>query len=238
MKKVLSLLLAFILLQTQSWALSGGPVFSGGQFESFIGTYAGVLVPEIVIGQIPVPAGTPVPGTTATATTSSAAIGLFSFAQPSVGPATGALLLFVNGTAFNGTMTGLIDPEDGSFRAVIDAQSTFVITIFVPQTTTTGGATTTTFVPNTFPIFAQGSIEAEVRFESVDVSATVATTTASPARIAGIASLDIFFQVANNGTPIITTVSRFEVDGFKQSDDASGGAQFNFGQNFSQGGVP
>src|SRR5687768_1508213 len=46
MQRVLSLLLAFTFLQTQSWALSGGPNY-GGAGQSIIGTYAGVLLPDL-----------------------------------------------------------------------------------------------------------------------------------------------------------------------------------------------
>jgi hypothetical protein len=199
MKKVLSLLLAFVFLQTQSWALSGGPLVAGGPGSSLTGTYAGVLVPQL-----------------APAVGASTSIGLFTLATPDTGLATGTITVFVNGAAFNGTVTGVMDPKEGKFSGVVDAQSTFQVTIFVPVSTVVNGVTQTTFQAQNFDVFAQGSMDAEAfQDDNVNLFTTSAST---PTRLQGTATLDIFFQIANDGTPVVTQTTVFDLDGFKQSD--------------------
>lgn len=189
MKKVLSLLMAFVFLQTQTWALSGGPYgneISGG---SLTGTYAGVLIPELVV------------------LNRSASIGLFTLVQPDSGVTTGTVTVFVNGAAFNGTITGVMDPKEGAFNGVIDAQSSFQVIEVIPTVPPTTQA---------YDVFAQGSIEAEV---SVDIEQyRFSTLSATPTRIEGTAALDIFYEIDTDGTPIVSDVAFYEVTGFKQSD--------------------
>ena len=227
MKKVLSLLMAFVFLQAQVWALSGGP-FGGPQTQqSFSGSYAGVLIPETVEGAVG-----PDPNR-------ASSIGLFTLAQPDVGPATGSLVAFVNGTAFNGTITGIIDPDDSSFTGIIDATSTFMVTIQVPTTSIVNGVPVVTSVPQDFSVFAQGSVEADIDFQDEASTAITSTGTVStnfPARINGTAVLEVFFQINADGTPDVTLTTRYEVDGFKQSDTISQ-TTFTFGGAFGTGGT-
>jgi hypothetical protein len=196
MKKVLSLLVSFVFLQTQSWALSGGPRF-GGDSASFTGTYAGVLIPEFDPG--------------APVSTASASIGLFSLEQASKGFATGVLITFVNGAVFNGTIQGVIDPDGGVLNGIIDATSAFDVTEITPVIDPATGATT--FVAQDFSVFAEGNIHAEVEGSNNSENGT---------RIRGTASLDIFFSILDDGTPEISETARFEVDGFKQIDPLTG----------------
>jgi hypothetical protein len=189
MKQVLSLLMAFVFLQTQTWALSGGPFGGAGSGGTLTGTYAGVLVPEVaVVG-------------------GSASIGLFTLVQPDAGLAAGTITVFVNGAAFAGTISGVMDPKNGSFSGVVDAQSTFQVSVLVPTVPPTVQA---------FDVFAQGTMEAEVTVDSTP--SNFSTLASTPSRIEGTAALDIFFQIAADGTPVITQTAIFEVDGFKQSD--------------------
>jgi len=220
MKKVLSLLMAFVFVQVQTWAASGGPFENPNTSKNFSGSYAGVLIPQFEVGD----------------PNRASSIGLFTLAQPDVGPATGALVAFVNGTAFNGTITGLIDPDDNSFRGIVDATSTFSITLLVPTTTIVNGVPVTTLVAQDFPVFAQGTVEAEIEFSgdpSVAVTSTGAASTNFPARITGTAVLEVFFDVNPDGTPVVTQTTRYEVDGFKQSDTVSQ-TTFAFGTQFQQ----
>ncbi|MES2571296.1 MAG: hypothetical protein V4710_14730, partial [Verrucomicrobiota bacterium] len=193
MKKVLSLLVSFVFLQTQSWALSGGPKFQGNA-ASFTGTYAGVLIPEV--------------DASTTASTGSASIGLFSLEQPTKGFASGTVVAFVNGAVFNGTIQGILDPDGGVLNGVIDATSTFEVTEITPVVDPTTGEVT--FISESFTVGAQGNIQAEVASNTANAS--------SATRIEGEASLDVFFNIANDGTPVITQTARFQVDGFKQVD--------------------
>src|SRR5688572_28078265 len=100
MKKVLSLLMAFVFLQAESFALSGGPVYGSTTNHNVIGTYSGVLLPEEVEVENDLGCGQ----------SSSASIGLFSLGVPETGPSTGSAIALVEGTAFNGSIIGVADP--------------------------------------------------------------------------------------------------------------------------------
>ncbi len=192
MKQALSLLIGFVLIQTQAWAISGGPPEDLSQ-NNYQGTYAGVLIPESAEDQ-----------------QSSTSMGLFSFSQPKTGYASGELLTFVNGTVFNGTLQGVIDPKNGSLKAVLDATSTFNVSVLVPSGVDANG--NVTFTTEDYPIFAQGSLKAKIKPDQSGVTA---------ARVEGTASLDVFFQIQNDGTPSITQTAKFQVDGFQQSTSST-----------------
>ncbi len=192
MKKVLSLLVTFVLLQSQSWALSGGPVYPTSA-KNYKGTYSGVLIPD---------------STGVSTASSSAAVGLFSLAQPSSGLATGAALVFINGTAFTGTIQGIIDPKSGKLSGVIDAVSTYDIISVVGTTTVTS------------KLFATGSIKAKIVSDP---------SFASAARIEGTSSLDVSGSVNKDGTPIISSTAIFQVDGFQQSTEVAATTTITFG---------
>ncbi len=185
MKKVLSLLVAFVVLQTQSWALSGGPNY-GGAGISLIGVYAGVLIP----GKQPT---TPLTGTTSV-TDSSANIGLFSLGVPETGLATGACVVFVNGDAFSGTITGVADPGKGSVVAVVDTISNFIV--FDPANPT---------IP--FRLFATGQLKAIVR-EIPGGRSAIGLPAPGAIRLEGSATLTV------TGGDTVT----YTVDGFQQSN--------------------
>jgi len=192
MKQVLSLLVSFVFLQTQTWAIIGGPFGNQGTSGNLNGIYAGVLIPELaVVG-------------------SATSIGLFTLTKPLSGLATGTISVFVNGAAFTGTISGVMDPLNGAFSGVIDATSTFQVTIFVPGA---NGAQTA----QNFSVFAQGSMRATV--EPFTGRTAFATGTSAALRVEGRAVLDISFRIdAATGTPIISNTAAFIVDGFKQAD--------------------
>jgi hypothetical protein len=188
MKQALSLLVGFVLIQTQAWALSGGPPEDLAQ-TNYQGTYAGVLIPE---------SSEDLQGSTS--------IGLFSFSQGETGFTSGTALTFVNGTVFNGTIQGVIDPKNGSLRGVLDGGSTFTVSGSVPSGVDDNG--NQTFTTEQFPILCQGSLKAKIKPDQSGITA---------ARVEGTASLDVFFQIQNDGTPSITETTEFQVDGFQQS---------------------
>ena len=191
MKQVLSLLVGFVLIQTQAWAISGGPPQDGAQ-TNYQGTYAGVLIPEST---------QEVQGSTS--------IGLFSFSQRQTGFTSGTILTFVNGTVFNGTLEGVVDPKNGSLKAVLNASSTFNV-VYTFQTVDANGNTTIT--TEEYPILCQGSLKAKIKPDQSGFTA---------ARVEGTASLDVYFSFENDGTPIITQTAKFQVDGFQQSTSAT-----------------
>ena len=199
MNRVLSLLVAYVFIQTQAWALSGGP-FGQGQSGSanIIGTYAGVLVPS----------GESI-GSNTQGEPLATAIGLFAFSQPDVGFASGPMLAFVEGTPIVGTINGIIDPADGRFRAVISGESTYVVAFDLNGDGTIDLST---------PIEATGSIDAQI---SAISTSTGFTSGLNSARVSGIAGIDIFLFIRNDGTPRVSDTINFEVEGFKQSDTAT-----------------
>lgn len=99
MKKVLSLLVAFVFLQVQSWALSGGPVYSGTT-AAVKGTYAGSMVTNL----------------------GGNSLGIFAMGVPATGLASGIFAMFVNGGGFYGSIVGIIDPDKLTLNALAQAQ--------------------------------------------------------------------------------------------------------------------
>ena len=97
MKKVLSLLVAFVFMQVQSQAYA--PFFSGSA-AAVTGTYAGVMLPSI--------AGN--------------SLGIFVLGVPKAGLASGAFAMFAASGAFYGTIVGLVDPDKLTLTALAQAQ--------------------------------------------------------------------------------------------------------------------
>lgn len=93
MKKILSLLMCYVFLQTETFALRGGPGSSGGQ--KVVGTFSGVMVEST--------------GTTDVA--------LFLLNAQSGGASTGQIVIFsqsgVSSDAYNCNLTGLSDTSRG-----------------------------------------------------------------------------------------------------------------------------
>ena len=204
MKQVLSLLLAFVFLQAETWAIGGGPQGNGGG-GALTGTYAGVLIPvsqtkkSLVIQ------------------TNSASIGLFVIGVPAVGVATGSAVAFVDGIAFLGSMTGIADPKKQTLVGIVEAQSNFDVITLVPVIDANGNVTYQQLVSK---IFAQGSIKA--RFETSGGSVDPLSGTAGGnRRLSGQAALDLFADINTDGTLNITNTVKFRVDGFQQSGTAS-----------------
>lgn len=113
MKKVLSLLLAFVFLHVQSWALSGGPFGSQGR-NSISGTYAGVFTG--VSGTLT----NPTTGATTMATGTNS-IGIFVMGVPTTNLASGTVALFVEGFFYQGGILGIADPDKQMIYGVSQA---------------------------------------------------------------------------------------------------------------------
>lgn len=215
MKKVLSLLVAFVFLQVQSWALSGGPVYGAGGNgnPSIIGTYGGVLIPT---SQTPAPTSIQPPS-----------IGVFSIAVPETGLSAGVAIIFVNGVAFLGQIAGMGDVDNQSIQGLIGGTSSFQIKV---------GA-------NTFSVFAQGSFEAKViagdagAFTTAPAGSGNGTSSSSgssstsaankpseigstnSARLQGSAQIGTFFTFdGTTGSPNIDVIVNYSLDGIKQNN--------------------
>jgi hypothetical protein len=118
MKRILSLLLCFVFLRVEAFALSGGPTFgSGAAGFNVVGSYSGVMVPTFEVG-LNVNAGT--------AGTGFNSIGIFSVGVPDAGVATGTFGFFGNGQVYNGAMSGVADPDKGTLNCILDAPTTLI----------------------------------------------------------------------------------------------------------------
>ena len=204
MKQVLSLLLAFVFLQAETWAIGGGPGGGSGG-GSLTGTYAGVLIPvsqtkpSVALAQ------------------NSASIGLFVVGVPATSVATGSAVAFVDGIAFVGDVTGIADPKKRTLVGLVAGVSNFDIITLVPVIDANG---LVTYQQIRSKIFAQGSIKA--KFESGFGGVDPTTGSAGGGkRLSGTASLDLFLAAKADGTPDIFNTVKFRVDGFQQSGTAS-----------------
>ena len=110
MKKILSLLVVFVFMQVQTWALSGGPQYGGNQ-AALTGTYAGVF--------------TGISGTATNNgvnplidTTGSNSIGLFVVGVPTTDIALGTMAIFAEGTFYQGGILAVADPNKQSLTGI------------------------------------------------------------------------------------------------------------------------
>lgn len=207
MKKVLSLLMAFVFLQVQARALSGGPDFGTDTTGAAIGTFAGVLLPK---------GSSNTSGLTAS---SSNSLGVFALTAPSTGLATGAFTYFDSGATYIGTITGLIDPQDLRFRALVRGSFSFFEQFNFDDGTGTGGTNGGVIIFAGPSGFATGSIDARLK----PAGGNAFLTNSLAVRIEGQADLDVQAADPTTAQPIGVVQSlKLRVDGFKQSTDASG----------------
>jgi hypothetical protein len=114
MKKILSLLLCFVFLQAETFALRGGP--GGAGSRKFTGSYSGVIT-EV----------------------SGSGLGLFLLDAKSTGSSSGSIVFFAQNTTgaavpgvpgfgataggryYAGTITGLVNPTTGEFSGLFNA---------------------------------------------------------------------------------------------------------------------
>lgn len=199
MKKLLPLLLCYVFLTSESWALSGGPVFGGGSTGTTIGTYAGVLIPD----NDP----TVNPGISSSVLANS--LGVFVVGVPQTNLASGSFVYFQSGETYVGTIIGVADPDRLTFQGLVKAQFDILTRVTVPVTN--GG--TTTAVVSSPGGFANGSIDCE--FEPGAGFSSVGAVGSSTVRIRGDARLTITATATTSNT--FLTLS---VDGYKQSTTA------------------
>ena len=113
MKILLAGLMCSILGVTQCWAIDGGPVYGGPQLN-ITGNYAGVLTPLPTILD---------PGPPQVTLTDNS-LALFTLGIVKVGLATGLSAVFRNGIFYEGTMTGVADPDSARVSGIIAAKFT------------------------------------------------------------------------------------------------------------------
>lgn len=199
MQKILSLLLTIVFLQSQAFALSGGPQYPANS-QSVLGIYSGVMVPEDIeaIGIDPL-----------LAQSRENALGIFTYGIPETGLGSGSFILFAEGQiSFLGTIDVLGDPKGGKFYGILD--TTFGITTSV-STSGSGDSSTSGILTG----HAAGRLNAEIQD---------GVTTDLATRIEGDAFLT--FDLGNDpvsGEIIVTNIINFVVDGYKQSSFATPG---------------
>jgi len=202
MKKVLSLLLLFVFFQTQAWALSGGPSFTGGTTTTLIGTYSGVLTGPVN------------------------ALGIFVVGIPEVGPATGDCSIFLAGAFYGGSIIGIGDPQDATFQGVIDAERVSSVSFFSdPFFGTQSGSRTVQGI-------ASGLVDASVTQEGGVNAGLAGTRMTGTAHVDAREFDPGSTTTTGTGTGATTTTTTggtyklvgsedFVVDGFKQSNEGN-----------------
>ena len=202
MKKLLPLLICYVLTQSQCFAISGGPDYGGNGNVNTTGSYSGIIqgVTEsdpVSTGAPAIP-GDPVPGGTDTSTSSNA-LGIFDLVVNGTTTSTGAFLLFADGVVFGGTISASVDPDNAKLSGILDGAYNFSLTTF-----DAAGDTQTTAVTAT----AVGMINAKI-----SSSGGHATTAA---RLNGSADLEISFgEFSTSLSPIVNRVITFTVSGFQ-----------------------
>lgn len=205
MKKLFPLLLCYILMATQCYAISGGPVYGGGRSINVVGAYSGTI---IGVSETDSSQGPPIPGEPGGSTASitpSNALGLFDLTVPGVSTATGAFVLFASGRVFGGTISASVDPDTAKLSGVLNGTYDFTLTFF-----NAAGTAQTQQVEAT----AVGLINANIRSTGV--------TSFTTARLTGSASLEVNYgQIdATTFAPIIAQTITFTVSGFQQTNVA------------------
>lgn len=204
MKKVLSLLLAFVFLDVQTWALSGGPVYGGSQ-AAVSGTYAGVFTG---IGGTAVAQG----GAGLVDPTGTNALGLFVIGVPVTDVATGSFALFFEGQFFQGGILAIADPNKQTLNGA--AQSVHVI-----QLSSSGGNALSV----NFDATADGTIKAKIGNQGIGAITLTGQGLFTVSQI--VTTLQIIpdpnnpgkFITIRNQQSVPSGTLTFAVDGFKQS---------------------
>lgn len=111
MKVLLGCLMCLVLTVVQTFAISGGPWGGRGQV-SVTGTYAGVLVPLLVVVD---------PGPPPVTLPPDNSLALFTMKIPQTGVGSGTIAVFRNGFTYSGTMTASADPDTAKLTAVVTA---------------------------------------------------------------------------------------------------------------------
>jgi hypothetical protein len=190
MKKLLSLLIAFVFLNVESQAYY--PAY-GGLGLNPVGTYGGTLIPD---------------GSTATSGNVAAtdSIGLFSIGVPQVGLATGSVAVFIQGGAYIGQFVGYVDPSSQTLSGILSGASTFQVAL--PSGVDSNGNT----VYQNYSIILSGNMVATF---SQGIQATGLGETVN---LSGTATIISFLFVSSKtGAPEPTANQTFIVSGTQQS---------------------
>ena len=198
MKKLLSLLMCYVFLQAETFALRGGPSGAGNSYLN--GTYSILLIqtsPLFNINNVQVGTG------------AGNGLALVLLSVPQAGPATGSMLVFdaQTGDTFLGKSNGLSDPRTGTLTSLISG------TQFLISAATTGGGTGTGTTVRTSTEIISGTML--VKNKTGDRGSTVAQVTGSATLVtAGIPFIDLVTgrTFIGNGQP-----TTFDVVGYQSA---------------------
>jgi hypothetical protein len=137
MKILLAGFMCGLLTTLQCFAIDGGPVYPGGSGVVTTGTYAGVMLPDMIQS----------PG--------SNSIALFSVTIPRSGLGTGPFVVFNLGETYVGTIQGTADPDSGKLFGLVNG--TFPVVEVVPDPDGSGSTSIT------FSAVASGQVKGFVR---------------------------------------------------------------------------
>lgn len=202
MKAMFGVLLCFVFITTQAFAISGGPWGRDGGVN-VTGTYAGVLVP--------IPQANPAPPPP---TVTDDSLALFTLKIPQTGGGAGQAVIFRKGIFYAGIIDAVGDPDSGKISAVISA----TVAVTVTCNDCNGVAHDYMYTLN-----------ANGKFETVKAVASQQSVAASSVRLRGTASLTYVTDAMNACDPgCVASLNaasgasiQYHVKGFKQSDSSS-----------------
>jgi hypothetical protein len=209
MNRTLSCLLAFVFLQVETWALSGGPQY-GGNTAAVAGTYAGVFsgISGTAI------ALDPTAGFELVDADGSNALGLFVLGVPQTDIGQGTAALFFEGSFYQGGILGIADPKKQTISGVIQCvqvtgRTTYDDFFFYGESLTFGAR-------------ADGTIKADIENQGITMGTRlngegVFTVTALTDDVVVIPDPDNPALFIQQQVPKGTL--KFKLDGFKQSDE-------------------
>ena len=210
MKKILPILLCYVLMTSQVFAISGGPVFGGAGLNP-VGTYSGVISVDQEL-DFDNPVVDPVTGNLVPSMVADVnAIGLFDLAVTQTNVSTGSFLLFVDGIVYTGDIVASINPDSDQLSGIVNGTFQYTVVTIVD----------TTSISTTFTSLANGKITASI--------SGTRQGSLSSASLVGSSSIDVDRMGIADGSFVTDTRLNCTVTGFRQSLTPSASA-ITFGQ--------
>jgi len=208
MKKILSLLMCYVFLQAETFALRGGPTGAGS--GKVTGSFSGIML------EVPDPAKT---------TTD---VGLFILSAAISGPSTGYLIIFssagTDSKVYNCKMTGLSDTSrggSGTFYGLFAGTAASGAPPAITGGTTTGGTTTggTTTAAPAAP--AGGSIAGQMIAQISPINRRLTGTVVCGVSNATTTTTTTTTSTTTATAPTKEPLKNFTVDGWQTGDSSS-----------------
>lgn len=198
--------MCLVLTIAQTFAISGGP-WGGRNQVSVTGTYAGVLIPALVVVD---------PGPPPVTLPPDNSLGLFTIKVPQTGLGAGITTVFRNGIFYIGVIVASADPDTARVSATLEASV---------------GETVTCNDCNGVAHDYMFNFSANGKFDTVKAVATQQSIATSSVRLRGKASITYVTDAANSCDPACVASFAaagdsggpisYKVKGFKQSESSS-----------------